>query len=179
SNVVVVVSFDAQAAVASVGQWAAPITWMDVAINAILMPNGKVVTYGRSSHVPVLWDPGTGTFTNLAEPADIFCSGLSLLPDGRLFVAGGHSGTDNYGIRKSNIFDPATNQWTAGPLMGNGRWYPTNTTLASGEVLTVSGGDTAAKLNVVPEVYQPSSNTWRALTDTSRRIPYYPMMIVS
>lgn len=177
ANVSVVVSFDAQAAVAIVGQWAAPISWPAVAINAILLPNGKVMTYGRMSHGPVLWDPASPTgFTTLTEPADIFCSGLALLPDGKLFIAGGHSGVDNYGIKTAFTFD-GTSSWFRATDMRNGRWYPSVLTLASGEMLAVSGGDTAATTNLIPEVYQPASNTWRSLA--SRSVAYYPMLFVA
>jgi hypothetical protein len=60
--------------------------------------------------------------------------------------------------------------------MRNGRWYPTVTTLPNGEMLAVSGGDTAGTTNLIPEAYQPSTNTWRSLG--SRNIPFYPMMFV-
>jgi hypothetical protein len=63
--------------------------------------------------------------------------------------------------------------------MRNGRWYPTNTTLPNGQLLTISGGDTAGKVNLIPEVYAPGTNTWRALTTASRNVPYYPMMFVA
>ena len=176
ANVNVVVSFDAQAVVASEGKWDIPIDWPMVAINAILLPNGKVMTYGRSGHGPVLWDPASPTsFTNLTEPADIFCSGLALLPNGRLFIAGGHSGVDNFGIKTAFTYDTASG-WFRTPDMRNGRWYPSVLTLASGEMLVVSGGDTAGVRNVIPEVYQSSSNTWRSLT--TRNITYYPMLFV-
>lgn len=183
-NVGVVVSFDAPAASAvaagTMGQWDAPIPWPAVAINAVVLPNGKVATYGRGGHVPVLWDPQAPSgFTELGLPGDIFCSGLSLLRDGRLLVAGGHSGTDNYGTRTTFLFDYRTNGWIRGSDMRNGRWYPTSTTLPSGQVLAISGGDTAAKLNLVPEVYAPGTNKWRALTGASRSVPYYPMMFVA
>ena len=75
-----------------------------------------------------------GTFVSIAEPVDLFCSGLTFLSDGRLFTAGGHSGINNQGILASTIFNFATNSWTTGPNMANGRWYPSNTTLPSGEV---------------------------------------------
>jgi hypothetical protein len=180
-NVAVVVSFDPLAsdvAAGTLGQWAAPISWPAVAINAILLPNGKVMTYGRNRHVPVLWTPSTGSFTDLALPADFFCSGHALLRDGKLLVSGGHSGKDNFGIKVAYTFDYATNVWTRVKDMRNGRWYPTNTTLGNGQVLTISGGDTAGLLNRVPEVYQPGTNVWRALTKATRSIPYYPMMFV-
>ena len=182
-NVAVVVSFDDQAsalAAGTMGQWDPPINWPDVAINAVLLPNGKVLTYGRSVHVPVLWNPAVpASFTDLALPSDVFCSGLSLLRDGRLLVSGGHSGVDNFGVKNANLFNYLTNSWTRGADMQNGRWYPTNTTLGGGQVLTISGGDTAAKLNVIPEVYAPGTNKWRALTAASRNVPYYPMMFAA
>ena len=59
--------------------------------------------------------------------------------------------------------------------MRNGRWYPTSTTLPNGQVLTISGGDTAGVLNTLPEVYQPGTDTWRSLTSAVKSIPYYPM----
>jgi hypothetical protein len=102
-----------------------------------------------------------------------------MLRDGRILVAGGHSGTDNFGIKTAFLFDYKTNGWTQVSNMRNGRWYPTNTTLPNGQVLTVSGGDTAGVLNLIPEVFAPGTNKWRALTTASKRVPYYPMMFVA
>lgn len=175
----VVISFDQQSTVAALGSWAAPMAWPAVAIHAGLLPDGRMLTWGRSDHQPVLWDPANpGAFSSIAEPADLFCSGLAFLPDGRLLVAGGHSGTDNQGIRSTSIFNYSTSSWTTGPDMANGRWYPTNTALASGEVLTLSGGDTTQQRNLIPEVFQ-ANGTWRELTTASLYLPYYPMMFVA
>jgi hypothetical protein len=182
-NVGVVVSFDVSATAAAagtMGQWDPPITWAAVAINAAVLPNGRVLTYSRHDHVPQLWNPATpGTFTPLALPADIFCSGFSMLRDGRILVAGGHSGTDNFGIKTAFLFDYQGNQWTRVSDMRNGRWYPTNTTLPNGQVLTVSGGDTAGVRNLIPEVFASGTGKWRALTAASKNLPYYPMMFVA
>ena len=182
-NVGVVVSFDAAASVlaaGTMGAWDAPIPWPAVAINAALLPNGRVLTYSRHDHVPVLWNPSTpSTFTDLPLPADFFCSGFALMKDGRLMVAGGLSGVDNYGIKTSYMYDYRTGAWTQAANMRNGRWYPTTTTLPNGQILVISGGDTAAQLNVIPEVYAPSLNTWRPLTSASKPVPYYPMMFVA
>jgi hypothetical protein len=176
-----VVSFGTASDEASSGLWHAPIQWGAVAIHASLLPNGKVLTFGRMHSNPVLWNPGPegsgGTFESIGNPGDLFCSGHSLLPDGRLIVAGGHSGTDNFGTKTTYFFDAALNGWSRGPDMANGRWYPTNTTLASGDVLTISGGDTAGVRNIIPEVWQ--NGTWRALTGASRTVPYYPMMFAA
>jgi Domain of unknown function (DUF1929)/Kelch motif/Galactose oxidase, central domain len=174
----VVVSFEASANEAVVGQWGAPIDWRHVAIHAHLLPTGQVLSYGRMHSTPVAWTPASGAFSNVPLPADFFCSGHSFLPDGRLLVAGGHSGTDNIGIKTTYLFDFALNQWTRSGDMANGRWYPTVTTLGNGEVLAISGGDTAAAYNTIPEVWQ-SNGTWRALIGANRQVAYYPRMFVA
>jgi hypothetical protein len=182
----VVVSFEGVSTAVTAGQWSAPFTWGlvgSVAIHAHLLPDGRVLTWGRSDKVPVLWTPpsgatGTGTFASMSKPADLFCSGHTFLPDGRLLSAGGHSGTDNKGILTSSIFDFNTNSWVTGAPMQNGRWYPSNTTLATGEVLTLSGGDTAQTTNLIPEVYQ-ANGSWRVLSTASLYLPYYPMAFVT
>jgi hypothetical protein len=179
ANVNVVVSFDVQTGSATLGQWAPPIDWPAIAIHAVLLPNGKVMTWSRMNRPPVIWDPASGNFTTLSEPADLFCSGLTLLSDGRVFIAGGHSGVDAIGIKTTFLYDPTTNTWFRAPDMQKGRWYPTTTTLANGDVLTVAGTDETAANNLIPEVYQPTSNTWRALTTASRSLPYYPMMFTA
>jgi hypothetical protein len=174
----VVVSFENAAAQATSGAWSAPFAWPVVGIHASVLPNGKVLTFGRAGHNPALWDPATPTaFGSTTRPADFFCSGHVLLPDGRLFVAGGHAGADNFGIKTTYYYDFATNTWTRGNDMQNGRWYPTTTVLPNGEVLTISGGDTAGVMNTLPEVWQ-TDGTWRALTGAQINIAYYSMMFV-
>jgi hypothetical protein len=180
----VVVSFDVVSVIASAGQWAAPVTWPAIAIHSHLLPDGRVLTWGRSDHAPVLWTPpasGTsgGTFASISKPADLFCSGHSFLPDGRLLTAGGHSGIDNQGILTSTIFNFSSGVWDTTARMQNGRWYPSNTALATGEVLTLSGGDTSQATNLIPEVYQPTSGTWRVLSTASLYLPYYSFAFVT
>ncbi|HSB53549.1 MAG TPA: galactose oxidase-like domain-containing protein [Gemmatimonadales bacterium] len=175
----VVVSFETTLAQATKGAWGTPFAWPVVGIHASVLPNGKVLTFGRAGHNPALWDPASpATFGSTTRPADFFCSGHVLLPDGRLFVAGGHAGADNFGIKTTYFYDFATNSWTRGNDMRNGRWYPTTTVLPNGEVLTVSGGDTAGVMNTLPEVWQPDG-AWRALTGAQISIAYYSMMFVA
>jgi WD40 repeat protein len=176
----VVVSFDTDAAESLVGAWGAPLSWPAVAIHAQVLPNGWVMTFGRMDHNPVLWDP-QGGFGSATRPADFFCSGHAFLPDGRLLVTGGHSGVDNLGTKTAYLYDFATNTWTRGPDMQNGRWYPSTTTLANGQLLTMSGGDTAQMRNLIPEVFQPggTTGTWRVLSTASKNLPLYPMPFVA
>jgi hypothetical protein len=183
--VAVVVSFDRPANAALVGQWASPISWPSpgLAIHANLLPNGQLLTWGRTNHLPVLWNPNGGGFTNVSEPVDLFCSGHTLLADGRILVAGGHSGVDNKGLMSSALYDYTNNSWQMGASMRNGRWYPTSLTLPNGEVLAISGGDTAAALNVIPEVWSPGGlngeGAWRALINATASLAYFPMMFVA
>lgn len=172
----VVVSFEAEVNEAVLGSWDAPITWPHVVIHGALLPNGKVITWGRRSGVPVLWSPAApGAFTALGRPSDFFCTGHTFLPNGRLIVSGGHNGSADFGLRKVYVFNHDLNTWAASKKMANGRWYPTTTTLASGKILAISGGDTSGVLNRIPEVREKNGN-WRALTGAARDVPYYPMM---
>lgn len=110
---------------------------------------------GQNGDIPVpkKYDgilPVPNTTTNL------FCSGHSFLPDGRLLVAGGHKNpdSDGFGEPHTNIFDYTNNKWSRGCDMNDGRWYPYNVTLNTGETLILSGGNSAGNgINLVPQVY--------------------------
>ena len=68
-------------------------------IHAALLHTGKVLLVAGSgnnaanfkakSFRTVLWDPEKNTFKNIPTPKDLFCSGHTQLPDGKLLVAGG------------------------------------------------------------------------------------------
>ncbi|MFI0717074.1 galactose oxidase-like domain-containing protein [Streptomyces inhibens] len=68
-------------------------------IHAALLHTGKVLLVAGSgnnaanfrakSFRTVLWDPEKNTFKNIDTPKDLFCSGHTQLPDGKLLVAGG------------------------------------------------------------------------------------------
>ncbi|HEX8202841.1 MAG TPA: galactose oxidase-like domain-containing protein, partial [Isosphaeraceae bacterium] len=119
---------------------------------------------------------------------DTFCSGHAFLPDGRLLVAGGHDDVtghfhaDFVGVPDASLFDPATNSWTRLPDMNAGRWYPTATTLASGEVLVLSGTVTPGVLDTLPQVLT-TAGTWRDLTGAQAAAPLgvdlYPRLFVA
>ena len=99
----------------SVGQWSAVQTWPKRAIQAQLLPTGRVLFWDSYSNAdqPATWDPATGTTTPLATPGyNTFCSGHSFLADGRLFVAGGHI-ANNVGLANAATYDPPR---TPGPV---------------------------------------------------------------
>lgn len=105
---------------------------------------------------------------------NIFCTGHSHLSDGRLLVTGGHI-TNGNGLPDASLYNAFNNTWTRLADMNNGRWYPTNVTLANGEALTISGsyGDPAVN-NSLPQVWTGSA--WRSLTGAVLSLPLYPAM---
>ena len=135
--------------------------------------SGALLGTHRSAQI---WDPSTGEFTEVASPSELFCSGHSLLPDGRVMVSGGHISADR-GIADISIFSPATGSWTQSTPMRRGRWYPTNTTLANGSVVILAGRDEVGDEVAEPEVWSPSGI--RQLTDASLVLPYYPRTFVA
>jgi hypothetical protein len=174
----------------TVGQWSSVMTWPTaklgwVPTHAILLPNGKVLYAGSYGDglTPHIFDPATGSVTLAAAPSfNIFCMGHTHLADGRVFIAGGH--IDDYeGYAHASIYNPGTNTWTNTPDMNAGRWYPTTTSLANGDVLTISGtihGPASNQIyNEVPQVYQASTNSWRTLSSAVYHVQLYPFMFLA
>jgi Domain of unknown function (DUF1929)/Kelch motif/Fibronectin type III domain len=164
------------------GQWSSVQTWPYRPIHAQLLPSGKVMFWDSYANAdfPQLWDPGSGSITAAAQAGyNIFCASFSFLADGRLLVLGGHV-SDNVGLAYAAIYNPAANSWTRLPDMNAGRWYPASTTLPSGDVVVMSGmEDTNTGMNLVPQVWQAASGTWRTLSNASLQLPYYPYIFVA
>jgi hypothetical protein len=84
--------------------------------------------------------------TPQTEPASIFCSGHSFLPDGRLLVTGGTDRANDDGTSGLTIFDQRLPATSAGGFASDPtrqmefpRWYPTNTALPDGKVIISAG----------------------------------------
>ena len=155
---------------ASVGSWSAPLPWPVVAIHLHLLPDGRVLSFGASG-VPQIWDPSTGVFTASPSPINVFCSGHAFLADGKLLVVGGHI-ANGVGLPGTNLFDPNLGTWRTSATMPRGRWYPTATTMANGEVVITAGTDENAENVPVPEVW--FQGRLRSLTGASLPLNYYP-----
>ena len=160
---------------AQVGQWSAVFPAPIVQLHVHLLTDGTVLSWGRIGD-PQVWDPATGAFTAVPAPSWLFCAGHDFLPDGRLLVAGGHI-ADGFGLPNTNLFDPTTHTWQVAPPMAQGRWYPTNTTLPDGEVLTVAGTDEHMTVDTIPEIWDGTH--WRQLTTASLGLEWYPRMFVA
>ena len=163
----------AAAGSATAGQWTPAFSWPSIAVHLSLLPTGKVLSFGLSG-IPQVWDPANGRFTAVPSPTVVFCAGHSLLPDGRLLASGGNSDPNvgANGIPDNTIFDPATETWSRVAPMRYARWYPTNTTLANGDVLILAGRDGAGANVREPEVW--SNGALRVLSTAALALPLYP-----
>ena len=192
----------------SIGRWSSVIDWPVTVAHASIMPDGTLMTFpwrktspwgqpidglgyaaggmtGQPKTLIDTWNPSTDTHATTWETkTDMFGAGHDLLEDGRLFVSGGsETGPDWYGIKDNHVFKDGV--WSSVSSMNVPRWYPSVTTLGSGEVL-VSGGVTALDAGGgyittnTTEVWNPQANTWRTLTGaTNIGVPLYPRMQVS
>jgi hypothetical protein len=151
---------------------------------ATLLTNGKVLIAGGFAIVsgwPVyasaeLYDPSTGTFTATGNmTARRFDHTSTLLPDGKVLIAGGHrnvfpdgddcSARNNYcTLGSAELYDPSTGAFTAVRNMTTARASHTATLLNNGKVLIAGGNATrneAGNLASV-ELYDPSTGTFTA-----------------
>jgi hypothetical protein len=193
---------------AEVGQWSPIIKLANVPIHTHLLPTGKVLFWGRrnppaqtdfdslnqhETHA-FIWDPANPQAPGQPtgnQPADLhgqsinlFCSGHTFLPDGRLLVTGGHL-FDGQGLNTSVFYDCFNDRWSAGPTMNNGRWYPTAVTVPDGKVFVCSGSFATGPLqpptnsNTVNNVSQISENgVWQNLTKFDG-LPLFPRFHVA
>ena len=162
---------------ATQGRWAPAFNTPVVAVHMHVLRPGKVLFWGDQQGA-YLWS-ASGGFTPVApKPYRIYCTGHTFLPDGRLLVMGGTS-PGTRGLRYATIFNPSTGTWTATASMAQGRYYPTATTLPNGDVLVLSGHDTAKAVVRIPEVRTASG--WRRLTTAPLSIanPFYPAAFVA
>jgi hypothetical protein len=117
----------------------------------------------------------SGVIKRVNSTTNLFCSGHSFLPDGTLFVTGGHQSPhfDLAGEDHTNIFNYKDNTWTAGPTMVHGRWYPYNVTLGTGETLVMAGSFWS---NVPPPPFDPYDPTTPMPTDAKMETNFIPQI---
>ena len=168
------------------GAWGPVVDWPVVGIHVALLPNGKVLAWdsvgdAATETFPVhnftratVYDPQTGSQTqvNVDTGYNIFCAGFAHLSDGSLFIAGGNKDAQLNGIVQTHLFNPSNNDWSLGPNMASGRWYPSVTPLTNGEMLITSGRV------AIPEV-RKTDGTLRSLSSASLSLPLYPWMDVA
>ena len=114
---------------------------------------------------------------------NLFCSGHTFLPDGRLFAMGGHVDLDYFGAGDINFFaETPSPGWETQPnAMNAGRWYPSVINLPNEEILVVSG-TIAGSTNIdpMPQVWKTNEGGgFRDLTTALRTLKTYPKIFVA
>jgi hypothetical protein len=174
-----------------VGSWTPPTSMPLVAVHMTLLPNGRVSMWDGAAAEPGserVWDPATETFDSTPSTRNLFCAVTIKLPDGRLAAFGGHTATYD-GTKDVNLYDYRTRVWRRGADMSRGRWYPSATMLPDGRVLVISGdqfidqpsqpsGPLRHPSSTLPEIYNPTTDTWSTVPSAARIIPYYPQMFL-
>ncbi|KAM0722100.1 hypothetical protein Q7P37_001541 [Cladosporium fusiforme] len=103
----------------------------------------------------------------------LFCSGHCLLPDGNLFVVGGHK-TDSHGIQQACIYDWKTDRWSAKEKPNVGRWYPSALTLPDSTVFTISGNMDNGDMAQISQIWRGDKWEAKLVPDPRVPLPIYP-----
>jgi len=106
-----------------------------------------------------------GTFTATGSMGSIRGGHTAtLLPSGKVLIAGGSSKSDLSGLLLSaELYDPATGKFTYGGSLGSGRASPNATLLPSGKVLIAGGyaqGEYTDHILLSAELYDPARETF-------------------
>ena len=126
------------------------IPFPNIPVSAAVLPNGQLLTWSSnepdgqegdirndpSQTYTSIYNPSTGAFTPVVEHsmmADMFCSGIAYLTDGRIMVNGGSSSYH------TAFYDPVTQTWASGAMMNIARGYNSTVTLSTGEAFTIGG----------------------------------------
>lgn len=152
---------------------------------ATLLISGKVLIAGGYRHSAhsgqgnalsstELYDPATNSFADgPAMNTARYGSTATLLASGKVLIAGGNGGNGGDGdgpLYSTELYDPATNSFAAGPAMNTPRYGSTATLLGSGKMLIAGGqyedqkfGDFIAQSST--ELYEPTTNGFAAAAD--------------
>ncbi|HRI69563.1 MAG TPA: kelch repeat-containing protein, partial [Polyangium sp.] len=135
---------------------------------ATLLNDGRVFVAGGMNNgatiaTAALYDPATNAWTSASNMATGRHFHVAVkLGDGRVFVAGGSAGAiASAPLSSVEIYNPATNTWSAGPAMSTARYYPAAALLQNGKVLVTGGRSTSSGGTQTSSIlYDPVANTW-------------------
>jgi N-acetylneuraminic acid mutarotase len=159
---------------------------------ATLLPSGKVLVAGGNDGTAIssylasteLYDPVTNTWVPSGSLA-VAREGHSatLLPSGKVLVAGGHNATNGW-LAAAEVYDPVAATWSTAGSMTIVRENHTASLLPSGEVLVVAGfNSTGISYNPTylasTEVYDPVANTWSAAGTLATARTYHTATLLS
>jgi hypothetical protein len=138
---------------------------------ATLLPSGQVLVVGGETYWPsccyatkgvMLYHPDTNTWSFGRQTFDYRrYHTATLLPNGKVMVAGGNIGGDqNPSYKTTEIYDPDTNTWTRAKDMIYARQNHFAILLKTGKVLVGSGTAADGWLLTSTELYDPATDTW-------------------
>jgi len=130
----------------TVGAWSSVINLPIAPAAAANLPDGRIMTWSAYDRLSFGGNFGK-TYTAIFDPQnnssqellientshDMFCPGISAMPDGRIMVSGGSSSN------RSSIYDPFTGNWNTADEMNVPRGYHSSVTLASGATFVIGG----------------------------------------
>jgi hypothetical protein len=186
ATLVVAGSSGVEAGPGQMGAWSAPKNLGIVGVHGAMLHTGKLLLYSgtegeAAGSVARLYDPGTGKIQRVSIPYEhpAFCSGVTVMPDGRVMVMGGQLDLQiGHGVKDVSIFDPGSERWSKGPPMKYARYYPSAVQLADGRTLVVAGTDEDGAKEVPQlEVFDPGTGSWTTLPSTANQTsPTYPRL---
>src|SRR6266446_4653870 len=131
-------------------------SWAREVVRALLFPSVLLVMAEPSAG-----DSGTFQQTGSLHTGRYFHT-ATLLPNGKVLVAGGRTGFPSGTIIASaELYDPVTGIWTTTVSLGTARWLDTATLLPNGKVLVV-GGQGNSSTPATTELYDPATGLWTA-----------------
>lgn len=168
------------------GRWSSVYGTPLVPVFQAVLPNGKVLMWdsvgdNATESYPnqtftraMVWNPVDNTFKRVDVVGyNIFCAGFAHLQNGNILVAGGNKDQSLAGIVQTHVFNWQTETWTRGANMAAGRWYPSVTQTANGELAIIGGGP------AIGEVYQTNGGirTLPGFNNATYGGRLYPFMI--
>jgi len=125
------------------------------------LPDGQVIVFGGYGGIvdgsevypqnAEIWTRATGSFTPNAMNCPRYGSAFAKLADGRYLLAGGNSDPNT-----AEIYNPATNSFTATATMPISLSFASAATLTSGKVLVIGSGSSQGVL------FDPADGTFTA-----------------
>ena len=129
--------------------------------SAVLLSSGNVLVVGGSDgsslwKSAIIFDAVTNSWSSVSsqmQTEHYLNAAIVTLNDGRVLIAGGQtSGAES--VSKTDIFDPATNMFSAGPELSTPRQGLTAHVLTNGKVVLIGGAAYGSSTNSV-DVYDP------------------------
>ncbi len=133
---------------------------------ATLLPNGKVLVVGGRTGFPSgvilasaeLYNPESGTWTTTGSMGGTrWIHTATLLPSGKVLVAGGQGGSGY--LASAELYDPTSGTWSSTGSLDVAHSSPAATLLPDGKVLLAGGLSNGGAL-ASTELYDPETGTW-------------------